>query len=57
VLVNGIGFGQTPVTIRHLEPGPRRVRLLLDGHASVERTVRVGGQGPTLVKFTLVPVD
>lgn len=57
VLVNGIAFGQTPLTIRHLEPGPKRVRLLLDGHASVERTVRVGGQEPTPLNVTLKPID
>jgi hypothetical protein len=41
VTVNGIGWGVSPVTIRHLEPGDKRVRVTLDGYAAVERSVAV----------------
>lgn len=41
VLVDGIGYGPTPITIRHLRPGQRRVRLVLDGYVSVEQRVRL----------------
>ena len=41
VLVDGIGWGRTPVTIRHVAPGDRRVRVVLDGFVSDERRVRM----------------
>jgi hypothetical protein len=39
VTVNGIGWGVTPVTIRNLPAGPKRLRLSKDGYVSQERTV------------------
>jgi cytoskeletal protein RodZ len=41
VTVDGIGWGVTPVTIRHLSEGLRRVRVTADGHAAVEREIDV----------------
>jgi cytoskeleton protein RodZ len=41
VTVNGIGWGETPVTIRHVEFGEKRVRLTLHGYVSAERVVRL----------------
>ena len=41
VTVNGIGWGVTPVTIRHVEPGEKRIRVSMDGYASIERAVAV----------------
>jgi transcriptional regulator with XRE-family HTH domain len=41
VTVDGIGWGVSPVTIRHIEPGDKRVRVTLDGYAAVERSVAV----------------
>jgi cytoskeletal protein RodZ len=57
VLVNGIARGQTPLTIRHLAPGTTRVRLVLDGYISDERTVPVGDGGPAALNVTLRPID
>lgn len=41
VTVNGIGWGVSPVTIKHIEPGDKRVRLTMDGYKAVERSVAV----------------
>jgi hypothetical protein len=41
VTVNGIGWGTTPVTIRHLTPGNKRIRVTKDGYASSERALPV----------------
>ena len=41
VTVNGIGWGESPVIVRHLEPGEKRVRLTKDGYASTERSVAI----------------
>lgn len=38
VTVNGISWGTSPVTIRHLSPGVKRIRVSLDGYVSVERS-------------------
>jgi hypothetical protein len=45
VTVNGIGWGVTPVTIRHLPPGDKLVRVTKDGYVAQERLVRLGEQG------------
>ena len=39
VTVNGIAWGSSPVTIRHLEPGEKRIRVSMDGYTSAERSV------------------
>jgi cytoskeletal protein RodZ len=39
VTVNGIGWGTTPVTIRHLPPGDKRIRVSQDGYLASERVV------------------
>jgi cytoskeletal protein RodZ len=41
VTVDGIGWGITPVTIRHLTPGAKRIRVSKDGYATTERVVSV----------------
>jgi cytoskeletal protein RodZ len=42
VTVNGIGWGTAPVTIRHLPPGDKRIRVSKEGYATEERLVRLG---------------
>jgi cytoskeletal protein RodZ len=51
VIVDGIGRGTTPVTIRYLTAGEKRVRVVKDGFPAQERTVRVapGREATTLV--------
>ena len=41
VTVNGVGWGEAPVAIRHLEPGEKRIRVTMDGYAATERSVTV----------------
>jgi hypothetical protein len=42
VTVNGIGWGNAPVTIRYLPAGDKRIRVSKEGYASEEQIVRVG---------------
>lgn len=51
VTVDGVGWGATPLTIRYLPGGMKRVRITMDGYASQERTVRV--DGPTTMRVVL----
>ena len=46
VTVNGIRRGQTPVTIRYLEPGEKRVRVSMHGYASAEQRVALTADRP-----------
>jgi hypothetical protein len=39
--VNGIGWGVTPLTIRYLDAGPKRVRVTRDGYRAEERLIQV----------------
>jgi hypothetical protein len=50
VTVNGVGWGITPVTIRYLAPGTKRVRVTRDGYRAEERFIQVepGGRTTTL---------
>jgi cytoskeletal protein RodZ len=54
VTVDGIGRGTTPLTIRYLAAGEKRVRVLKDGFPAVERIVRVeAARKPTIVAIPL----
>jgi cytoskeleton protein RodZ len=53
VTVDGIGRGTTPVTIRFLTPGERTLRVIKDGYASEERSVRITDGRPTSVHVPL----
>jgi cytoskeletal protein RodZ len=46
VTVNGIGWGRTPVTIKYLPMGEKRVRLSKDGYQSVERRIEITAERP-----------
>ena len=41
VTVNGVGWGVSPVTIRNLPPGDKRIRVTSDGYTSAERLLRL----------------
>ena len=56
VTVNGIGWGATPITIRHLPAGPKRVRLTMDGFTAAERVVSVDPERPRSLDVRLSPV-
>jgi cytoskeleton protein RodZ len=43
VTVNGIAWGVSPVTIRHLPAGDKHIRVTLEGYASQERVLKLDG--------------
>jgi PEGA domain len=43
VTVNGVGYGATPLSIPHLPPGARRIRVSKAGYRSQERSVSADG--------------
>jgi cytoskeleton protein RodZ len=54
VTVNGIRWGHTPVTVRHLEPGDKRLRISKDGYTSAEQRLQLTPDNPTrTVRVTL----
>ena len=53
VTINGIGWGQTPVTVKNLPLGTKTVRLTSDGYASQQRTVELGSGGAYAVHMAL----
>ena len=54
VTVNGIGWGTTPVTIRYLAPGSKRVRVTREGYRSEERLIQVeDGSTKTTVRIPM----
>jgi hypothetical protein len=46
VTVNGVGWGETPLTVRYLPFGGKRVRLTKDGYVSVERRIELTADRP-----------
>ena len=46
VTINGVGWGMTPLTIGHLPPGAKRVRVTKPGYRSEERVVAKDRSGP-----------
>jgi cytoskeletal protein RodZ len=58
VTVNGIGWGVTPVTIRYLAPGPKRLRLTREGYHSEERLIQLeAGRATTTVRIPMRSED
>jgi cytoskeletal protein RodZ len=57
VTVNGIGWGLSPVTIRFLPPGEKRIRVSLEGYAAIERvfSVRVGQRQALEISMDAAP--
>jgi cytoskeletal protein RodZ len=56
VTVDGIGWGVTPITIRHLPEGVKRIRVTSTGYAAAERVVRVEAEHTSNVAIQLKPV-
>jgi hypothetical protein len=50
VTVDGVGRGMTPLTVRHLPPGAKRVRVTKDGYSGAERMISLaeGDSGLTV---------
>ena len=55
VSVNGIGWGSTPITIQHLAPGEKRIRVTKDGYTAVEQITHVVANRSTTVNIQLQP--
>jgi hypothetical protein len=53
VMVNGIGWGIAPVTIRYLSEGDKRIRVIKDGYATEEQVVRLAGGRPRRLDIRL----
>ena len=51
-MLDGIGWGTTPVTIRFLSSGDKTLRVIKDGYVSEERRIHVGA-GQTTINLTL----
>jgi transcriptional regulator with XRE-family HTH domain len=56
VTVNGIGWGTSPVAIRHLPPGDKRIRVSKAGYASIERVLAADGRERESVEIALPPL-
>ena len=56
VTVDGIGWGTSPLAIRHLPPGDKRIRVSKPGYGSSERVVAVGAGNRELVEIALAPL-
>jgi len=46
VMVNGVGWGETPITIRYVPFGAKDVRVVLSGYRSAERRVTLDAEQP-----------
>ena len=57
VTVNGIGWGPTPITIRNLSAGLKRVRVTMDGFVAAEQVVSVGPDRTGSVQVRLSPAS
>jgi hypothetical protein len=56
VTVDGVGWGSTPVNIRYLAPGRKRLRVTRDGFVAEERVIEVSADRlRTTVRLTLRP--
>jgi len=53
VMVDGIGWGTTPVTIRFLSSGEKTLRVIKDGYVSEERRIQVAANRAMTVTLTL----
>jgi hypothetical protein len=57
VTVNGIRWGQTPVTVRHLTPGEKRVRISKDGYTSAEQRLELTPDNLTQTVRVILAVE
>jgi hypothetical protein len=57
VTVDGIGWGSTPVTVRHLSPGTRHIRVTKDGYQGEERAAHVAGGSRNVLHIPMQAVQ
>jgi hypothetical protein len=53
VTVDGVGWGETPVTVNNLPPGAKRIRVTKAGYTSQERVAQVNDERQTTVRISL----
>ena len=53
VTVDGVGWGETPVTVRHLASGAKRIRVTMGGYQSEERVVPVANARQSTLHVSL----
>ncbi len=53
VTVNGVGWGTSPVTIRHLPPGSKRIRVTKHGYTAGERSITIDEGARRAVRIDL----
>ena len=53
VTVNGIGWGTSPIAIKHLPPGDKRIRVSKDGYSTEDRVLALGEGGRHTVSINL----
>jgi cytoskeletal protein RodZ len=53
VTVDGVGWGETPVTVTNLPPGVKRIRVTKAGYTGQERVAQVTDERPTTVRISL----
>lgn len=53
VTVDGVGWGVSPIVIRHLPPGNKRIRVSMEGYAAAERMLALEGGEPRAVNVRL----
>jgi len=57
VTINGIGWGQTPVTVSNLPLGAKTVRVTIEGYRSQQRTVDLRSAGDSAAVHLALKVD
>jgi len=57
VTVNGIAWGTTPIAIRYLPPGDKRIRVSKDGYLAEERALYVAEGRPASVALQLRAIN
>jgi len=57
VTINGIGWGQTPVTVSNLPLGAKTVRVTIEGYRSQQRTVDLRSAGDSAAVHMALKVE
>ena len=57
VTVNGVGWGTTPVVIRHLPPGAKTIRVTKDGYIADQRVVSLSGASAVQLRLRRSPAQ
>ena len=53
VVVDGVGWGLTPIAIQHLSPGKKRIRVTKEGYSAAEHVANVVEDRSTTLNIPL----